>query len=37
MVGNCQHLHKSIDFAVTKVKVKDLEHGTSNVRGKNNA
>ena len=37
MVGNGQDLHKSINFAVNKVKVKDLKHDTSNVRGKNNA
>ena len=37
MVGNGQHLHKSIYFAVNEVKVKDIEHDMSNVRGKNNA
>ncbi len=37
MMGDGQHLNQSIDFAVDEVKVKNLEHGTSNVRGKNNA
>ena len=36
MMCNRQHLNQPIDFAVNKVKVKNLKHGTSNVRGKNN-
>jgi hypothetical protein len=37
MMGNRQHLNLSIDFAVNKVKVKNLEHAASSVGGKNNA
>ena len=37
MMGDGQYLNQSINFAVDKVKVKNLEHGASNVRGKNNA
>jgi len=37
MMSNGQHLNQSIDFAVDKIKVENLEHGTSNVRGKHNS
>ena len=37
MMCNRQHLNQSIGFTINKVKVENLEHGTSNVRGKNNA
>ena len=37
MVSNCQDLNHSIHFAVDKVKVKHFEHGTPNVRRRNNA
>ena len=37
MVGNGQYLHQPIDFSVNKVKVKDLEHGASNVWCNNDA
>ncbi len=37
MMGDGQHLNQSINFAKDQVKVKNLEHCTSNVRGKNNA
>jgi hypothetical protein len=36
-MGNRQHLNLSIDFAVNKVKVKNLEHAASSVGGKKNA
>ena len=37
MMGDRQHLNHSINFAIDKVKVKNFEHGTSNVRRENNA
>ena len=37
MVGNGQHLHQAVGISVNKVKVKDLEHGTTDVWGKNDA
>jgi hypothetical protein len=37
MMGDGQHLDCAIDFAIDEVKVKNLEHCTSNIRGKNNA
>ena len=37
MMGDGQYLNQSIDLAVDKVKVKNLEHGASNVRCENNA
>ena len=36
MMGDGQDLNLTIHRAVNKVKVKDLEHGTPNVWGKNN-
>ncbi len=37
MVSDRQDLNQSINFTVNKVKVKYFEHGTSNVRRRNNA
>ncbi len=37
MVGDCKHLNRSIDVAINDVKVKNLEHGPSNVGCQNNA
>lgn len=37
MMRDGQYLNRSIDFSVNKVKVKNLEHGASNVGYKNNA
>ena len=37
MMGDGQYLNQSINFAIDEVKVKNLEHCTSDVRGKNQA
>jgi hypothetical protein len=38
MMGDRQHLDRSGNFETTKVKkVNNLEHGASNIWGKNNA
>ena len=37
MVGDGQYLDDSLNFTVNNVKVKNLEHGASNVRRENDA
>ena len=37
MMGDSQHLNCVIDFTINEIKVKNLEHCTSNIRGKSKA